>query len=571
MVNLNIKIGFSILSKYKFYYFLAIIASIISALLLCFSPLLIGKLIDNISSKNLTENFNLVYILIGCYFFSLLLQSISEFTTSTMSEKMGHFLRERILDKILQIESKESTYTEKFDNGEMISLFGRDIDSIWDMFGFGITNFISSLLLIISFCCIVFYINIYIGFLLIIISILFIISFYYNGKSVRSDFSKAAPEYDKMQNFYSSVLSGLLTIFSFNIRFWIKNKVLIHSEKTVKLANSAHKKSVYFTFLTGFINLLALLFIWIYFIYQFPSNNIRIGEFVSILFYFNMVTKPLEQIGESSKSFNKGYVSLLRIEKFINNENLIKFNKINNEYKSSEYLDIYVNKLSIDKKILLKNIKINIPKKIIIGIAGESGSGKTTLLKAIAKLNEGNLDGNIFINNCSIFNMNEDVLRSTIGFLPQFSDFFPITLEDNIYLNNNKIDLTDLISKLNLSKVFSNSRFTDLNNLGLSGGEKQRLSLLRFFIRNYSLLLLDEPTSSLDKYNRNSVIEILIGLKTKNKTIIISSHDESILKECDLIYFIENGNLIDSGTHNTLFIKNDKYVKMLSKRSIDEN
>lgn len=571
MANLNIKIGFSIIQKYKVYYIFSIIFSIISALLLCLSPYLMGRLIDNLGSNQTNNNYILFFLLMGCYFISLLFQSISDFTTSTMSEKMGHYLRGIILNKILKINLNEVKYTDKNNNGEMISLFGRDIDSIWDMFGFGITNFISSLVLIVSFCFVVFFINIYIGILLILISILFVILFYYNGKKVRGDFAYAAPEYDKMQSIYNSTLSGLLTIFSFNIRDWIKSKILLHSYKTVEFANSAHKKSVYFTFLTGFINLLSLGFVWIYFIYQFPSGNMKIGEFVSILFYFSLVTKPLEQIGESSKSFNKGYISLLRIQKFIKKDEKMKNDLLLNVVSKKCFLEIFVNKLIVDNKTILSNINFEINKNVIVGVAGESGSGKTSLLKLIAKLNEGYFEGNILLNNNSIYDMSEESFRKNVGFLPQFFSFFPLDLKDNIFFNMNNSDLLELVSKLNLGKVFENINVQDINSLGLSGGEKQRLNLLRIFIRNYSLLIMDEPTSALDKFNKNAIVEILFNLKENGKTIIISSHDESILKECDCIYFIENGNLIDSGTHDSLFEKNSKYVKMLSKRINNDN
>lgn len=558
-----------VFKKYKYYYLLAIFLSIVSSLALSVSPLLIGKIIDGLNTKPFTTLINLLIFFVSINLLSTLAKSASDYLSSTMSENMGHDIRELMLEDLVQVNSPDVVVNKKYEDGELITLFGRDVEAIWDMFGFGLTSFLSSLILIITFCCLVFYLNTIIGFVLVLTSVIFIIAFAINGKQIRDKFALAAPEYDQMTNLFTKMLSCISLIFSFNARNWISNKVALSSRNMANYANQAHKKSVVFNLFVGIINLSALAIVWFYFLNVQEYNVLTVGEFISILFYFNFVIGPLEQIGESSKAFQKGFVSLKRINNFFESNYITRFHtkSTRENLKKSNGLSVYIEKFKINDKTILEDVLISANNGSLVGLAGKSGSGKTSILKLISRLYEGDFVGDIDLNGTSIFSISENLFREKCVYLPQNSNLLPLSLLDNIFFDKEKKNIDSILRNLQLDFLVKNES-ENLSNLGLSGGEEQRVHICRVLIGNFDLILLDEPTSALDKQNREIVRDTLKQLAIEGAIVIVSTHDVSLLESCDNIFFVEKGVVIDSGNHKNLYNENDKYKSLISNKKV---
>ena len=256
---------------------------------------------------------------------------------------------------------------------------------------------------------------------------------------------------------------------------------------------------------------------------------------------------------EYTEDFKRSKLNEIKKANPINNENLfpIKLKKINFQYLEED---------DNPKKLILGDLSIEIEKQKMIGIAGKSGAGKTTLVDIIVGFLKP-LSGNITLNDIETNLYNNSEWQNLIGYVPQETILNNATILENVAygIDKKNIDRDLVIECLKKSQLidFINSLpdklDTVIEDLGknISGGQKQRFGLARALYRQPKLLILDEPTSSLDHFNEQKILEDLIQLKDKFSIIIIA-HKYSSIKYCDKVYYLKNGQLVNSGNPNTI-------------------
>lgn len=257
----------------------------------------------------------------------------------------------------------------------------------------------------------------------------------------------------------------------------------------------------------------------------------------------------LNRISTFAQRYRFGIASADKIIEFLNYEEVVK-KKTNIDFtKNIELKDIYHN-FENENSYILENINLKIKKNEIIGICGESGSGKTTITNLIMGLLEPT-KGQIIVDGKDI-HKNSYSIQNTISFVPQNFLSLDASVIDNITFFDKKINYQNLkfclknslLTKLILNKTLSLKSNIGNNALKISGGQLQRLNIARALYRNPQILILDEPTSSLDKNNLLMFGDIIKKLK-KKMTIVIISHNLELLDFCDSKYILKNKNLLE--------------------------
>ncbi len=232
-----------------------------------------------------------------------------------------------------------------------------------------------------------------------------------------------------------------------------------------------------------------------------------------------------------------------------------------------KYKDIYV----------LNDIDIYITKGQKVAIVGENGAGKTTITNLLLRLYDPE-EGTISINDVPLKTLDLNKYRNNIGVAFQKSVSFSLTVRENMMFYNDKItdeEINEIFELVGFDKVMKRGEFTldsyltkefHKDGLELSGGELQLFAICRLFTKKFGLLILDEPSASLDpivEYNLNN----LILNEIKNTTMILISHRLSNVRKCDKIFFILDGEVLESGTHDELMNINGKYCEMFNKQA----
>ncbi|MFR3309596.1 MAG: ABC transporter ATP-binding protein [Christensenellales bacterium] len=224
----------------------------------------------------------------------------------------------------------------------------------------------------------------------------------------------------------------------------------------------------------------------------------------------------------------------------------------------------------------INNISFSIDPGEKVAIVGENGAGKTTITKLIMRLYDPD-KGGIFINDKSICDYNLSKLREKIGIAFQATNVYALSLSDNLnlYRENSDAELLNTIKELDFDNIFDKSRGDlrieltkefEQNGLMLSNGEIQKIGIARILNNNFGLLILDEPSSSLDPIAEYKLTNILYSQANKTTTILIA-HRLSMVRGADCIYVLKDGEICESGTHDELMKKRGMYYEMFIKQS----
>lgn len=232
-------------------------------------------------------------------------------------------------------------------------------------------------------------------------------------------------------------------------------------------------------------------------------------------------------------------------------------------------------KVLVNEKKILNGLNFKIKPNTTVAFVGKSGSGKSTILNLISKMYEAD-SGEVLIDGVEIKNINKDVLRNSISLVNQFPYIFDMTIKENLLLANSFAtdeEINETIKKASLEDFIAslpNGLDTRVGEGGvkLSGGQKQRLAIARALLRNSSIIIFDESTSSLDNIAQSEIKKSIDGLKGKG-TIIIVAHRLSTIKNVDHIFFLEDGKISDEGTFNKLYKSNKEFKKIFLAENIE--
>ncbi len=246
------------------------------------------------------------------------------------------------------------------------------------------------------------------------------------------------------------------------------------------------------------------------------------------------------------------------------------------KYVKKHKLKIYIPKrIEVGKKKVLNKINFTIEPNTTVSFVGVSGSGKSTILNLISKINETD-KGGVLIDGVNINTLSKETLRSTISLVNQFPYIFDMTIKENLILA--KPDATDE----DINKAIKESALEDFiaelpegintrvgeSGIKLSGGQKQRLAIARAMLRKSPIIIFDESTSSLDNISQNQIKKSIDNIKGKS-TVVIVAHRLSTIKNVDKIFFLEKGEIVDSGTFEELYKKNKKFKTIFLAENIE--
>ena len=304
------------------------------------------------------------------------------------------------------------------------------------------------------------------------------------------------------------------------------------------------------------------------------QGELPLNEFVSFLGAMMLAFQPLRRLAAVNTTLQEGFAAAIRVFDLLDQKSLIN-EEINAQELSNPNSDILFDNVTLSydgqKNSALKNISLEIPNGKITALVGPSGSGKSSILNLIPRFYDPK-SGAILIGNQNIKHLTMQSLRSKIALVNQEPILFDMSIKDNILYGNpnaNDQEIEDA-SKSSASDEFITKLPEGYNTIvgedgySLSGGQKQRISLARAFLKDAPILLLDEATSSLDTESEHLVQEAINTLM-KNRTTLIIAHRLSTIINSDNIIVIDNGEVVESGTHSEL-IKNDGMYKKLYER-----
>ncbi|UUV15701.1 ABC transporter ATP-binding protein [Clostridioides difficile] len=547
---------------------------IVVAMIDLYIPQIIRNILDiAIKSKNITMLIKLIlqFILINIILSNL--ELFLEYNYSKMKKKITTKLKLKLLRHLSKLDGR---FFSEIKTGNIMNIVEYDVMML-DRFGI---ELIFSLIvdIITAFISLYFLIKIQSKLLVIVVVIQIVISFtqYIFTKMISKYTQNIRSNAGSISNIVQEYISNIMNVvihkgeLNFFTQFLSMQKNFV--SKCIKLDMiMAGNVS-----LSKILNSLIVISIYGYGGYKIINGEITFGELVAFQQYTGMLIGPCMNIIKSNAIVQQSLVSINRIFDLLNEEvNMKQENKgeifqsgINKKIR----MDMIDVSFSYDKEDVLHNINMSLESGNIYGIVGGSGSGKSTLIKLIYRLWDIE-SGSIRINDVDIRDYNLKNLRKNITIITQEPLLLNDTVFNNIILSNKNInyelvvrickelDIYDFI--VSLPNEFNT--IVGENGVKLSGGQKQRISIARAMLSNSSILVLDEATSALDNISQKDLLKSMKKF-LNNKIVIIIAHRLSTIKDSDKIFVINNGEIIESGSHKDLVSQNGYYCNLLEDK-----
>ena len=555
-----------------------IILAVVFSLFVAASTSSIAYLLDPAIEKIFLEkDQTLIYLIPLAIVIAFSVKGISLYISKVIMINVGQNLKADVQkDMLKSLISSDTNYIDKSHSGNFISKLNADVFMLQNLISVALLNLFKDSFTLIGLLCVMFFQN----WKLSLIAIIMIPLAGYTAKVLGKRISKASlQELQKTEIFTKK----LVEIF--------KNHKLIKIFQAEKTENSRSHKSlddlkkkmiktqVVFMRNTPIMETLTGIMIAVLLIYSgtlINNDELEINNFFSFLAAMMLAYQPVRALAGLNISINQGLTAAKRVLPIVDIENEIKDNKNypNLIFKNGEinFSNIYFNyNIKTDKSALTK-INLDIPGGKTTALVGPSGSGKSTILNLIPRFYDPQ-KGEIKIDNQIIKDVNLSSLRKHISLVSQETTLFDDTIKNNLLYAKPDASMENLEKAANDS--FSMEFISELpdkfetiigeNGLRLSGGQKQRISIARAMLKNSSIILLDEATSALDSETEEKIQNAIQRL-TKNKTTVIIAHRLSTILNSNLIYVIENGKVVDKGSHQTLLANSETYKNFYQKQ-----
>ena len=572
------------LLKYKGRLILGLIITVVSRVFSLVTPRLVGDSmtsienylnIESVTPDELKEVlFTNIILIIGA-------SLISGFFTFLMRQtiiNVSRFIEFDVKNQIFShYQSLDQLFYKKNRTGDLMNRISEDVSKVRMYYGpvlmYG-TNAIILFIVIISYMFSVApKLTIYSLIPLPILSIfIYKISDLINKKS-----TKVQESLSDLSTYSQESFSGISVLKSFNIQDLIFNKFDKYAFESFKNNLSLAKIQAWFfpiiLFLIGLSNLIVI------FIggKEYIDGNIEIGVVAEFIIYVNMLTWPVTLVGWVTSIVKQAEASQKRINEFLDSKSSLKNGNL--KMTKNQTKDVIFKNVSFEYDQTGIKIFNSFNQKIkegkTLGIVGKVGSGKTSLLDLISRIYDP-LSGDVFIGDKNLKSLKLNELRRNISYVPQNNFLFSESIQKNIEFGNPSATKGEVKRAAILSEIdseilkFKKGYETILGERGvtLSGGQVQRLSIARSFIKDSEIYLFDDCFSSLDSDTEDKIIKNLNN-NFKSKTLIIVSHRVSCVKNADKIIVLEKGSIIQEGTHNDL-IKNEGFYKDLYSKQNSE-
>ena len=571
----------TLLKDHKAKLIITIVCAIISTAFTIIAPLLIGKsttiiyegttkIINHTGTIDLNSLINLLIIVVVLYVVSALFSYLQSYFIIELSTKISFDLRQRIMDKILYLPMEKIGENKR---GDILSRMTNDIDSLQHGISQSFIQLTTAVITLVGVFIMMLSINVIMALATIVLVPIAFLVIKFITKHSQSYFLKQLEFKGSLNGQIEETFTGHDIIRAFN-------QEEISMEKFEKDNNSWFNnewKSQFFSSLNGplmnFISNFTYVVIAVLGAVFVLQKAIAVGDILAFFQYSQSFTRPIQQITRVMNQIQTAMAASERIFEFLDlddeeNPSTRKLDTINDNITFEDVSFGY----SPNEKII-KNLTFEVKKGQKIAIIGETGAGKTTIVKLLMRFYD--IDsGSVKIDGVDIDEYDKHSLRSHVGMVLQDSWLFSDTIKSNIRYGNLEVSDDEIVDASkqvyidNFIRQLPDGYETTLNedSDNISHGQKQLLTIARTILSSKEILILDEATSSVDT-RTEKLIQKAIDKLMENKTSFIIAHRLSTIRNADKIIVIENGEIIEQGTHEELLDLKGYYYNTLNSQS----
>ncbi|HDI1515806.1 TPA: SAV1866 family putative multidrug efflux ABC transporter [Staphylococcus aureus] len=567
---------------YKYRIFATIIVGIIKFGIPMLIPLLIKYAIDDVINNHaLTtdEKVHHLTIAIGIALFIFVIvrppiEFIRQYLAQWTSNKILYDIRKKLYNHLQALSARFYANNQV---GQVISRVINDVEQTKDFILTGLMNIWLDCITIIIALSIMFFLDVKLTLAALFIFPFYILTVYVFFGRLRKLTRERSQALAEVQGFLHERVQGISVVKSFAIE---DNEAKNFDKKNTNFLTRALKHTRWNAYSFAAINTVTdigpIIVIGVG-AYLAISGSITVGTLAAFVGYLELLFGPLRRLVASFTTLTQSFASMDRVFQLIDEDYdikngvgaqpiEIKQGRIDIDHVSFQYND--------NEAPILKDINLSIEKGETVAFVGMSGGGKSTLINLIPRFYDVT-SGQILIDGHNIKDFLTGSLRNQIGLVQQDNILFSDTVKENILLGRPTATDEEVVEAAKMANAHDfimnlpQGYDTEVGERGvkLSGGQKQRLSIARIFLNNPPILILDEATSALD-LESESIIQEALDVLSKDRTTLIVAHRLSTITHADKIVVIENGHIVETGTHRELIAKQGAYEHLYSIQNL---
>lgn len=570
----TLKKVFSYIGKYKYFLILSMFFAAVTVGLTLYAPILVGKAIDCIIGKGNVDFVNMKSILIKVAVIvvsTALIQWLMNVCNNKITYNVSRDLRKKAFEKI---EILPFSYIDTHSKGDIVSRVITDVDQLSDGLLMGFTQFFTGVITIIGTLAFMLSVNVFITIVVVVVTPLSFFIARFIAKKTFNMFSLQSKTRGEQTSFIDEMISNQKVAEAYSMNEENKARFDKINDDLAKYSLKATFFSSITNPATRFVNSIVYAAVAIFGAIMAVKGNITVGILSCFLSYANQYTKPFNEISSVVTELQNAIACAARVFELIEEApelpDKADATELENVKGSVEINNLYFS-YNPDRE-LLKNVNINVEPGKTVAIVGPTGCGKTTLINLLMRFYDPN-KGVISVDEVNTQDVTRQSLRQNFGMVLQDTWLKSGTIADNIRLG--KTDATDdeIIDAAKKAHAHSfikrlpNGYKTKIGEDGgsLSQGQKQLLCITRLMLCPPPMLILDEATSSID--TRTEIkIQKAFNTLMKNRTTFIVAHRLSTIQNADLILVMNDGNIIEQGTHASLYAQKGFYYNLYNSQ-----
>lgn len=547
-------------------FFISLIISLISVL----GAFIFQIIIDGIETQQ-PDGFlgmtlgQICIAIIILYLFQMLINILRGYFLSVLSKNVDLPLMLNYYNHIADLPIKHLSGRK---TGELMSRFN-DASSIKDAISSATLSLMLDTLMVVLCVFVLYALNPILFFITLITVLAYAIVVICFLNPIKNINEKLMEENAEVTSYLKESVDGIETVKAFGAENIIKEKT---ANKFTKFVKKSMKGSIIYTVqdsLSGVVASIGVIVLLWSGTHLVMNNVISLGTLITFYSLLGYFLDPIQSLIDLQPELQTAVVAADRLNDILD---LKTESEATQELELNNNIDIKnVSFRYGNRELVLKNIDMTIAQGETIALVGESGSGKTTLAKLIMAFYEPE-NGMILIGDKNIGKLNPRSVRENIAYISQDVFLFSDSIKNNLTLGNKNITMDEIekACKLSMAEEFIKKMPMGYDTLigenghDLSGGQKQRLAIARALLKNPKILIMDEATSNLDTVTEKSIKETIDNL-SGNITCIIIAHRLSTIKNCDKIYVMDSGVVVESGNHHELIENNGLYKKFYNE------
>ena len=560
---------------YKKQFIIATISAIILSFLGPIRPMLINYAIDNFIIISDPENLlKITILLIALLFCEGFIQFFYIYLSTWIGQNVILDLRKKIFKHIMSLKMK---FFDKTPIGTLVTRAVSDIETIADIFSQGLLVIIAELLKLVIVLVFMFYTDWRLSIIALLTIPVLLVATAWFKRNIKASFQDVRDKVSSINSFVQEHIVGMNIVQIFN-----REEAEFKKFKKINAEHrDAHLRSIfYYAVFFPVVEVLSAVSIGLVVWYGgegiIKGKDITIGEIIAFILFIHMMFRPIRQLADRFNILQMGIVGSERVFRIIDTDEKIKNEGVNelNDLKGNISFDKVWFRYK-EEQWILKDLSFSVDSGKFLALVGHTGAGKSSIIRILNRFYEIE-KGKIQIDNISIDEITLDSLRENIALVQQEVFLFSDSILNNISLYEESISKNQIVQAskeigiyefiMSLPNGFN--YVVGERGVTLSSGQRQLIAFLRVYVRNPKILILDEATASIDS-STEALLQNALKKLSENRTTIVIAHRLSTIVNADKILLLEEGKILEEGTHRSLLEIKGEYYKMYQNQIND--